>query len=60
MESTELSSAENPSWRSQKTDGKDLIRNTDTVTSQAKYFKPFSPHWIPSSREAAETAMNDT
>lgn len=37
-----------------------LIKNIDTVTSQAKYFKPFSPHWTSSSREAAETAVNDT
>lgn len=39
---------------------RDLIKNTDTVTSQAKYFKLFSPNWTPSSREAAETAVNDT
>lgn len=39
---------------------RDLIKNTDTVTSQAKYFKLFSPHWTPSSREAAGRAVNDT
>ena len=60
VELTESSSNKNLSWGSQAMDGRDLIRNTDTVTSQVKYFKPFSPHWILSSREAAETAMNDT
>lgn len=60
MESAESSSAANPSWSSQAMDGRDLIRNTVNVTFQVKYFKPFSPREILSSREAAEAAVNDT